>query len=507
MKFFFLQSDSLYKIFKTLEKIPAKKTVYIHIDPEHSLFENERRGKQIKEILEKNHIDAYFVTKTEKTRVFFERLNLPVQHQEKNKFMKFVHLVYLFFFNIKKFHLHAYNKKNYIFYIVFWFEVLFVLWILYFLYSFILPSTTLTISPSKQVETVIYNFRYYPASDTEFPRYSRYISIPFYTWFVEYKYDMSISTLNVKYLQNPSKGEIKLYNKTDKKYSFVPWTRFVTEDWLLFQTTNWQDIPAWFNGVPGEKIFKVKAMEKDENDILMWSRGNIKHGTKLYVKNLKQSIFLKDIFAVVVEDFTWWSLTSEGVVQQKDIDILSWKLSEYIQLQKKNIITQNFTIPDGILLLFNDIISTATNEIVIDNKVGEKNPVIKWHIITTIEFAYIKNTDLINAFKTYIDQRPSDKITPISIDKNSLSFFNELKKEEGTFIIPTKINVIQWYDFVKDVNWILTDIKTQIIGKNKEAARKIILSFPEISSVKIKISPPWYVSIPQLKSRIRANIE
>lgn len=119
MKFFFLQSDSLYKIFKTLEKIPAKKTVYIHIDPEHSLFENERWGKQIKEILEKNHIDAYFVTKTEKTRAFFERLNLPVQHQEKNKFMKFVHLGYLFFFNIKKFHLHAYNKKNYIFYIVF----------------------------------------------------------------------------------------------------------------------------------------------------------------------------------------------------------------------------------------------------------------------------------------------------------------------------------------------------------------------------------------------------
>ena len=43
MKFFFAKTDSLYKIFKALEKIPSHREVEIFIDPEHSLFDNEWR--------------------------------------------------------------------------------------------------------------------------------------------------------------------------------------------------------------------------------------------------------------------------------------------------------------------------------------------------------------------------------------------------------------------------------------------------------------------------------
>ncbi|NOZ44163.1 MAG: hypothetical protein GXP45_03345 [bacterium] len=41
MKIYFLKEHSLYKIFKTLEKVPVGKTVQIFFDPEHSFFENE----------------------------------------------------------------------------------------------------------------------------------------------------------------------------------------------------------------------------------------------------------------------------------------------------------------------------------------------------------------------------------------------------------------------------------------------------------------------------------
>ena len=68
MKFFFSKTDSLYKIFKSLEKIPARRSVEIFIDPEHSLFDNEWRGQQIKEIIDKNQIDATFSTKNKKNR-------------------------------------------------------------------------------------------------------------------------------------------------------------------------------------------------------------------------------------------------------------------------------------------------------------------------------------------------------------------------------------------------------------------------------------------------------
>ena len=119
MKLFFLKEHSLYKIFKTIEKVPNGRTIYIYIDPEHSFFDNERRGKEIKELLQKKNLNALFVTKTEKSKYFFSTLGLTVLHQEKHKIVKYLRLVYDFFFNMKKFHLQIYTKKNYIFYVVF----------------------------------------------------------------------------------------------------------------------------------------------------------------------------------------------------------------------------------------------------------------------------------------------------------------------------------------------------------------------------------------------------
>ena len=120
MKFFFLKEHWLYKIFKTLEKIPNKKTIHVYIDPEHAFFENERRSKQIKEILDKRQIAAFFIAKTERIKNFFEKVWLPYIFQERHPMLKFLHVMYLFFFNIKRFHLHALEKKKLYILCCFW---------------------------------------------------------------------------------------------------------------------------------------------------------------------------------------------------------------------------------------------------------------------------------------------------------------------------------------------------------------------------------------------------
>jgi hypothetical protein len=53
--------------------------------------------------------------------------------------------------------------------------------------------------------------------------------------------------------------------------------------------------------------------------------------------------------------------------------------------------------------------------------------------------------DMINAFSEYMQQRPSEKTQLISIDKNTLTFFSdeEIKENDGTYIVPTKIEVIE----------------------------------------------------------------
>jgi hypothetical protein len=104
---------------------------------------------------------------------------------------------------------------------IFGLEVAFLLVVLYFLYSLILPRTILKIIPSNQIENIIYNFRYYPKGDTEYAQTSRSLIIPFQTGFIDYKYTMSISADNIKHIQNPSQGELRVVNNTDKEYTLL----------------------------------------------------------------------------------------------------------------------------------------------------------------------------------------------------------------------------------------------------------------------------------------------
>jgi hypothetical protein len=300
---------------------------------------------------------------------------------------------------------------------------------------------------------------------------------------------------------------VKIINRSEKKYSFIPKTRLVTDDWRLFQTTVWNEIPAWSEKKPSETIVKIKAMEKDDNWVFMWSRWNIPVWTILYIKNLNQSIYLKKLYAEITQDITWGSISSQWTITEKDINILSWKLSDYIEKNRKEIVSQNFKINNWILVWFNDTISHTTQEIYIKNKTWDQSAIIQWYIVSNLNFHYILRDDLIKWFGKYISQRPSEKSKFVTIDKNSLVFFDNTKQEWNVIIIPTKIDIIQWYDFTKDINWILEDIKTNIVSQNKEESQKIIMSYPEVAWVTIKIRPPRYSTLPKLKSRINFIFE
>lgn len=74
MKLFFLKDDSLYKIYKTIEKAPKNKKIFIYIEVKNQFFLHEWRGKQIKELIDKENIQAVFVTQSEQSKKFFEKL-------------------------------------------------------------------------------------------------------------------------------------------------------------------------------------------------------------------------------------------------------------------------------------------------------------------------------------------------------------------------------------------------------------------------------------------------
>lgn len=185
MKFFFLKTDSLYKIFKTLEKIPPQKAVQIFIDPEHPFFENQRRGKQVQELIKERNLNITFLAEKDSHRKYFQQLGLQVHFEEEKPIIKILKTVSLFLFDIKRFHLHALNsqhsKKKYLVYMAFFFEALAALAVVRFIVLLVLPSAKITLKVAQHTEDIIYNFRYYPAAENAYVGGIKQISIPYYT--------------------------------------------------------------------------------------------------------------------------------------------------------------------------------------------------------------------------------------------------------------------------------------------------------------------------------------
>jgi len=59
---------------------------------------------------------------------------------------------------------------------------------------------------------------------------------------------------------------------------------------------------------------------------------------------------------------------SQGTITDKDIGVLSGKLVDYINKQKRNIVSQNFKLENNLLLNFNELIKPEIKNITVYNK-------------------------------------------------------------------------------------------------------------------------------------------
>jgi len=511
MKFFFAKTDSLYKIFKSLEKIPSHRSVEIFIDPEHALFDNEWRWQQIKDIIDKNKIDATFVTKNKNNRDYLNSVWLKVNLIKEKRIQRTINTLYLFFFNIKRFHLQTYESKKYLFIVVFFLEILLILWILRFIISLIVPNASITLQPSETTETIIYNVRYYPNNDPKSANETRFLYVPFYTWSLSYKHELTISTANSKYISNPSQGKIKIYNKRDKEYNIMKDTQFKTPDGLIFRAIDDFILPPWTEKNPSETIIMVKADEYDDNWELIGIRWNIPFKTQMYITKLEESSIKKDIWAESIEKFYWWNSESIWTVTDEDIQQLKEKLMDQAYSKKVQIVSENFQNTWWLVLPFETITTTTFNNIEIPQSSGDNVSTIKWTAYVTYNYIYVLRADLYQVFMTYINERQSENNVISRVDQNTLQFLKdsnttntyEIKKIWNSYVISTQINVVQSYDFEHDPKQIFTEIKNNVAGLWVEEARNYILStYDEIWSVKISV-PLRYNSIPVIKSRIK----
>ena len=162
MKLTFKAQDSIYKIFKTLQKIPSYKKVKVFIDHQHSLFHHQRRGEQIKEEIEKNHLQVVFVCKTLAAKEYFNNCELATQYNPASRLQRARQSIEWLAFWSKKAHKNLLVKKTYLSYLVLLSEWAVIFLVIYFFWNVLSPNATLHITPAHHVESIVYNFRFFP---------------------------------------------------------------------------------------------------------------------------------------------------------------------------------------------------------------------------------------------------------------------------------------------------------------------------------------------------------
>jgi len=509
MKLVFWASDSIYKIVQTIKKIPNYKSTVITIDPDNRIFRHTRRWLHLKSIIEEQHLDITFITQDKTTKKYLQDTWLKYTYTYKTNWFQNIWGIQSLAKNINDYHKYLFIKKNYISIFVILAEFAVLVTLLYVFWTLISPNANVIITPAYQLENIVYNFRFYPKDDYAAHQFQEYIAIPYYTWSINYDYDMSANVENITYEQEPASGTVIIKNTFPYTYSLLYKTKIITDEWVIFTFDKRIDVPGGSIEKPGTARVRVTSEERFESWELIWEVGNIPKWKIAYIKNLKESTEDKRIWVEAASQFKNGKTTPIGTVIEDDIKKVEENILATIEKEKTRYLKSTYQEPDHILLPDENLYKIRIEEFVTTSELGEASSFVEWKVDATLEFPYARREDVKEGIETFLTQRAEDEIHLTSFDKNSLTLYDivDIQADESGenpwyYIIPTRLPAIKKYNIEKDSLGIISEMKDKIAWLNTTQASKIILEYDEIDAVRVKITPRWYSIIPELKSRI-----
>ena len=510
MKIKFSSGDSIYKIFSTIQKLLPWKKVFITIEEGNPIFDNIWRGLQLKEILQNNRVPYTFIAQSPTQKKYFEEagLNYTFGESKSEGFLAKLNKK-LGERKIPTFNLPVKNK--YRLYLIVGLEILLVFFVLKYFLGILNTAAYVYVRPSFEVKEYVYPFVFYK-HNLNIDRYiadQDIIYMPYFTGSTQKRIELSLPVADVRYINRRAQWTIKILNYTPRQYPLRATTRFVTKDWIVFRTKHWVNIPPAQDWKPGVAYAEVIADEYDENGQIVGARGNIGTWEELYIKNLKVSFFDKKIVAYPTKPFQWWETQAQWTVTTWDIQNLRQAILQKFEKDFPKILRQIKAQQPGKILLPPEL---ATGKLVswqISTPVGSSGGKVAWAGVFEITYAYVNEEDFSTAVDKYFVQRPFEGLKMIKVLTWDIQFLQIIPWSQkfdlppwSIFKIVTNFKVVAGYIFDTDINLLKEEIKSKIVGKDKQEAIKIIRSYPQVNSVWIKISPPWYDKLPQLKSRI-----
>ena len=499
----FSKSDTFFTIIKTFQKLPDLKSLTVDIDPDNEIFRHQRRWEQIKETIASKNLDVTWIVRSEFAHTYCVWLWFNTQKPQSSwSYKQFFVTLYSFFFRLKTFQFYLVHQKNTLAYIILGIEWLIVWWLLYFIALYLIPSAVITITPAYEAQDFVYNYRFVLSWDT-----SSALSIPVKQATLTINQFRNSPLQNIRYSAQASVWTVTIYNTLNREYTLKPFTRLITNDWLLFRTTSWVQIPKNVGTTPWQITVQIESMENDEAWQLIWKRWNIPTNTYLYIRNLRESRDQKKIYALSRTDFSWWVTLASWVVTQKDIDTFRNSIATYLSWDRLKILVNELWDQTAIKpLLDRELTTVRLDEFTTNVKPWDQLTWFWASFWATLTYHYVAWTDILRAVKIYLSQRQSSNFHLIDIDKTSVIFYDKQWLTSWVFIVPTKVSVLRWYNFIIDPANYQSTLLKEIAWKSAKQAESVLLWNPDIAAVTISTRPFWINTLPSLQSRIRLRI-
>lgn len=389
-----------------------------------------------------------------------------------------------------------------------------------FIYYFAISKSYIEIKPEIIIKKEAYNFIFTPNIPETILWNNRYVKIDPISKTL-YSSDTYAAT-QILENNNIARWEIEIFNLLPEEQTLVPNTRFMTDDWLIFRTETWINIPAstkdnFWNTSPWIASVNVRSEIKDESWAYIWEKWNIPKDTHLIIPWLDISL-QEEIYWKTKIQFTGWTNDFQKVISQEDIDrakeLFTKKLeSEVIASIKNNILSgnkQNNTSLDilpGVNSISYDNIEINL-EPGIEAGVLQDNFKLEWSISANV-YTYNKET-VIQKLKTLLNEKKLEWVEKINyVDENSLRMSELIYVNDSPFSMKStfEMEAVYVHDFLHKNNSFTDSLKQQIRWMPKEEAESYLLNNPKISNVTITLRPFFAKNISNIYNNIIFNIE
>jgi hypothetical protein len=322
------------------------------------------------------------------------------------------------------------------------------------------------------------------------------------------EYTFNVMTIDQISTKN-AYGTVDIYNELRQEQVFRPATRFVTDDGIVFKTTEWIKVPPTKTLSGTTTIGKITAnLVADTYDLkneIIGVRGNISEWTTLTIPGLK---FNRDkIYAKTLTSFSGGIDPKIHILTDKEVasfkDILTEKLKNKALESLKNSIAKNNTEngENYAILPINDNIAYIMGDLLLSKgaKIGDRWDEVTIQGSVKINTFVYNRTATLFYLKTILNESllfGTEKL--IGVNDESLRITNIVSKTtvpsfslKGT----TELDATISYNFEDASNNLTKKLKNLIVGTSAKEATSLLLNDNNIASVKITFSPFWLTSV------------